>query len=313
VLLTVLHLLDRRILFFGGKGGVGKTTCAAAVALGAARRGRHVLLVSTDPAHSTSDIFEVPFSAEEREVAPGLTGLEIDGEHEAARYLDGVKGQIAKMFSPRVLRQAERQIELAGSMPGVADVALFDRLADLVVSRAARYDLLVFDTAPTGHTLRLLQMPELMATWIGALVTRREAVVRSTRDPGAGDPPSDPILEALERRRARLVDMRAILSERDRTGFVFVLLPERLAIEETARAIHTLRDAHLDVTGLIVNRVLPEEATGSFVESRRVQERVYREEIDRRFAAFPRVTIPQLEADVHGIKDLARIGALLLA
>ena len=100
------ELLKKRILFFGGKGGVGKTTCASAMALAASRAGKRVLLVSTDPAHSTSDIFEQPFDREEREVYPGLTGIELDADFEARRYVDSVKTQIASLFSPAILKEA---------------------------------------------------------------------------------------------------------------------------------------------------------------------------------------------------------------
>ena len=152
------QLLDRRILFLGGKGGVGKTTCASALALAASRSGKRVLLVSTDPAHSTSDIFGVAFGADEREILPGLMGLELDGERETRRYLDGAKARMAGIFRPSVVKEAARQIELTAAMPGVADVAVFDRMAEIVVSSGAAYDLVVFDTAPTGHALRLLRL-----------------------------------------------------------------------------------------------------------------------------------------------------------
>jgi len=170
-------LSKKRILFFGGKGGVGKTTCASAMALAASKEGKRVLLVSTDPAHSTSDIFEKPFDREEREVYPGLMGIELDADFEARRYVDSVKTHIAKLFSPSILKEAERQIELASTMPGVEEVALFDRMSDLIVDRMDAYDLIIFDTAPTGHTLRLLRMPELMSSWIEALSKRRRTLL----------------------------------------------------------------------------------------------------------------------------------------
>src|SRR5438132_1199126 len=182
LLLTMRALLRKRILFFGGKGGVGKTTCASAVALAASREGKRVLLVSTDPAHSTSDIFQTPFGAEEREIYPGLHGLEIDASLEARRYIDNAKAGIARMFSHAVAKEAERQIELASAMPGVEEVALFDRLGDLIIDRFDSYDLLVFDTAPTGHTLRLLRMPELVSAWITALSKRRRALLSLNQD-----------------------------------------------------------------------------------------------------------------------------------
>src|SRR3954452_8665144 len=108
-------LLDRRVVFFGGKGGVGKTTCSSAFALAASRRGRRVLLVSTDPAHSTSDIFERQIGPDEREIEPHLWALEIDAAREALRYVGEVKRDVARMFSPSVIRQAYRQIDTAAA------------------------------------------------------------------------------------------------------------------------------------------------------------------------------------------------------
>jgi arsenite-transporting ATPase len=332
VLLTVRHLLDRRVLFFGGKGGVGKTTCAAAVSLAAARAGRRVLLVSTDPAHSTSDIFERPFAREEREILPSLSGLEVDAQFEARRYLDEVKRQISTLFNPGIVREAMRQIDLVAGMPGLADVALFDRMADLVLNRSNAYDLTVFDTAPTGHTLRLLHMPEAMAAWVQALSDRRRQALevdqRTTAGQGfpstrleterrgslrASSPADkDPILQSLTRRRARLASVRDHLTRYDTTAFVLVLIPERLPIEESARAVRELEHAHLHVAAVVVNRVLPEDLTGAYYEARKAQERVYLEEIDRRFRGVPRVRVPQLESDVHGLQSLERVGESLM-
>lgn len=298
-------LADRRILFFGGKGGVGKTTCAAAVALSASRRGKRVLLVSTDPAHSTSDIFETPFTSTEREILPGLSGLEIDVDLELRRYVDRVKQQISKIFSPAILRKSERQIELAASMPGAESVALFDRMTELMIDRKEACDLLIFDTAPTGHTLRLLQSPDLLVTWVAALTRARRAML-----PADLDEP-DPVLAALERRQDRLEEVRARMLSAGTTAFVLVTIPERLPIEEAARSVETLGEVGIQIGQIVVNRVLPPHATGDFYEARRVQEREYLDEIDRRFAGLPRLRVPQLDSDIHGLASLERISALL--
>jgi len=310
----VRHLLGRRILFFGGKGGVGKTTCSSAFALAASRSGRRVLLVSTDPAHSTSDIFERPFGPEEQPILPGLWGLEVDEEAEARRYLSQAKERIARVFSPAVVREAARQIELAASMPGVTDVALFERMSDIMLSRGGAYDLVVFDTAPTGHALRLLRMPELMEAWVGALTARRReaAAAAATGEAGAGPGTTDPILQSLEARAGRLQRVRAALQQREGVAFVLVIVPERLPIEESARATHMLEDAGIPLGGVVVNRVLPAAATGEFFESRKAQERVYLDEIEDRFSSAPRVRVPQLPRDVHGVESLERISEYLL-
>jgi len=304
-------LFKKRILFFGGKGGVGKTTCASAMALARAKEGKRVLLVSTDPAHSTSDIFEKPFSREEREIYPGLTGIEIDADFEARRYIDGVKEQIAKLFSSSILKEAERQIELASTMPGVEEVALFDRMGELMVTHMDSYDLVVFDTAPTGHTMRLLRMPELMASWIEALSRRRRNLMKFGQNIEQAGSEPDPILATLERRKEKLEGVRARLMQHNFTGFVLVLVPERLPIEESARTAESLRDANVNVCGILVNRVLPDDLEGDFYLARRRQEQTYREEIRRRFAGYPLMWIPQLETDVYGLKNLERISEML--
>jgi arsenite-transporting ATPase len=312
----VRHLLDRQILFLGGKGGVGKTTCAAALALAARRAGKKVLLVSADPAHSTSDILETPLGSSEREILPGLTGIELDAARETRRYLDDAKTRMADVFRPSVMREAARQIELTALMPGVADVAVFDRMTDLIVSRAGTYDLVVFDTAPTGHALRLLRLPELMSSWVDALVRRRrEAVEGQTLASGATTrmAGADPVLKILEARMSRLRAVHAELTRGDRVAFVLVLVPERLPIEESVRAASELSEAGMSLGAVIVNRVLPDHVPGDYFRARKAQERIHLDEIERRLPPVLRVTVPQLEADVHGLASLERVGACLLA
>ena len=308
----MLDLLEKRILFFGGKGGVGKTTCASALALAAAKRRKRVLLVSTDPAHSTSDIFERLFSREEEEIYPGIVGVEVDGDFEARRYIETVKNQIAKLFSSSVLKEAERQIELVSTMPGVEEVALFDRMGELIVTCVDSYDLIIFDTAPTGHTMRLLRMPELMSSWIEALSKRRKNLITLNRNierEESGE--ADPILTTLERRKEKLELVHARLMQHNFTGFVLVLVPERLPIEETLRAAGSLRGSNMNVCGIIVNRILPENLSGAFYEARRKQEQTYCEEIRRRFAEYPSIWIRQFETDIYGIKNLDRLSEVL--
>ncbi len=309
-------LLEQEVVFFGGKGGVGKTTCSAAFALAASRRGQRVLLVSTDPAHSTADIFETPIGSSERELQPRLTALEVDGEGEAARYIADVKRDIERMFSPNVIRQAHRQIEMAAASPGLMEVALLDRMIDLIVGRSGEFDLIVFDTAPTGHTMQLLRMPDAITTWIKALVKHRRAILEFDRGGEQTDEAAlaaDPVLEALERRHERLGSLRTILTDRRRTSFVLVTIPERLAIEETLRAEELLSDTGVDVGGLVVNRVLPEGLEGEFYHSRKDQEGRYLTEIDRRFPRLRRVHVRQLPRDVYGLDSLGVVSEQLIS
>jgi arsenite/tail-anchored protein-transporting ATPase len=308
VLLTMQGLLDREVLFFGGKGGVGKTTCAAAMALAASRAGRKVLLVSTDPAHSTSDIFERPIGADPTELLPNLWGLEIDAATESARYVREVKDRVRDLFGHSILKEAYKQIDLAASMPGAEEVALFDRMGGLIRGEDTRFNLVIFDTAPTGHTLRLVKMPELMDAWIRALTRSRRAMLGVE-----GDDKEDPILVSLKDRFERLQGLRARLMSGRTSAFVLVLIPERLPIEETARALTQLDETGVKVGGLVVNRVLPRETTDAFLAARREQEQIYLDEIAKRFASRPRVYLPQFRRDVYGLASLGPVADALAA
>ena len=300
-------LIDRQVLFFGGKGGVGKTTCASAMALSASEMGKRVLLVSTDPAHSTSDIFERAIGGEPTQVGDSLFAMEIDAAEESRRYVEGVKEQIRQLFGHSILKEANRQIDLASTMPGAEEVALFDRMGALIRGEDERFDLIIFDTAPTGHTLRLIRMPELMEAWIRALSRSRRAMLGVEQDDK-----TDPIMMSLGDRLERLREMRARLVSGRTTGFVLVLIPERLPIEETARALAQLEDAGVRVGALVVNRVLPDTSSDAFLTSRRRQEAIYLDEIATRFASYPRVYIPQLESDVYGLASLGRVSKFLM-
>jgi arsenite-transporting ATPase len=299
-------LIDKRVLFFGGKGGVGKTTCASAMALAASHADKRVLLVSTDPAHSTADIFERPIGPEPVQLAPNLHGLEIDGAFESQRYVADVKEQIKDLFGHNILKEANRQIDLAASMPGAEEMALFHKIGALIRGEDDRFDLIVFDTAPTGHTLRLIRMPELLEAWIRALTRSRRAMLGVDEDDA-----KDPVMLSLGQRLEDLKAFRARLLSPRVSAFVLVLVAERLPIEETARAIEQLEEAGVSIGGLVVNRVLPETSPDPFLRARHEQEQVYLDEIERRFKARLKVRVPQLASDVHGVQTLEHIAGLL--
>ena len=301
-------LIDKRVLFFGGKGGVGKTTSASAMAVAASKMGKRVLLVSTDPAHSTSDIFERPIGPEPVPLLPNLHGLEIDGEFESKRYVTTVKERINGLFGHTIQKEAARQIDLAASMPGIEETALFDRIGALIRGEDDRFDLIIFDTAPTGHTLRLIRMPELMEAWIRALSRSRRAMLGIEQDDT-----TDPVMISLAERLEHLREFRARLLSPRVSAFVLVLVAERLPIEETSRAIEQLNESGVTIGGLVINRVLPATSPDPFLQARHQQEQVYLDEIDQRFRSFARVRVPQLPSDVHGVSTLEHLAGLLSA
>ncbi|MFA9444752.1 ArsA family ATPase [Egicoccus sp. AB-alg6-2] len=299
----------RPICFVGGKGGVGKTTVSAALAAAMAAAGQRTLLVSTDPAHSTGDLLGRPLGGDPVGVADDLEAVEIDPQAAADAYVEAVRHDVHRAVSPEVRATVDRHLDLASRAAGTLESALLDRLADLLDGAGTRWDRIVVDTAPTGHTLRLLAMPELLAGWVQGLVRQREkarGVDRMLRNL-AGDetPADDPVLERLQAQRHRLVRLRELLHERARVHLV--LIPERLPIEETDRTLLALDDAGLSVGTLVVNRVLPEHADGDFLAQRRAQQRDYLDEIDRRFADRDRLQVAQLPRDVADPDSLAEV------
>ncbi len=324
-------LLAHQLVFVGGKGGVGKTTIAAAVAVAAADQGRRCLLVSTDPAHSLGDIFGREIGDRQQELGPDLWGVEIDPDREAARHIDTVKAQMKALVHPRLYGEVDRQLDLARDAPGSAEAALLERVATLMGHDGSRYDLVIFDTAPSGHTVRLLSLPEVMGAWMDGLLRHRQRAGRLTAalgrlggGPAAGDElalidtPADhepgsreaQIHERLQARRRTFLVARERLLDQATTAFVLVMNADKLSILESRRVRDLLSRFDVGVWGVVVNRLLP-SAAGNFLAARRTQEQAYRTEIDRLFARVPRVAVPLLERDVHGTDALRQVGALL--
>ncbi|MGE0041255.1 MAG: ArsA family ATPase [Vicinamibacterales bacterium] len=327
-------ITERRLIFVGGKGGVGKTTIASALGVMAADRGRRCLVVSTDPAHSLGDVFGRDIGREETVLTVGLTGLEIDPEREAEEHIAAVKHQMKELVHPRMYGEVERQLDLARFAPGTTEAALLERMAELMAEAGSRFDLVIFDTAPTGHTLRLLSLPEIMMAWtdgllrhearsskLGSLVTRLGGAPRHGDDFGVIDTPADHepgsraarINEVLLTRQRKLRRARELLLDATATAFLLVLNPDRLSTLESRKAIESLRRASVPVAAVVVNRVLPAEAGGGeFLEARRRQEAPYLRQIEQEFAELPRVVLPLSKEDVHGVDALRRTGEQLI-
>lgn len=168
-----MDVLSKSIIFVGGKGGVGKSTSAAAIAWQSAKAGYRTLLVSTDPAHNVGDIFNEQIGGRTKEIADNLYALEIDPEIETDNYIKGVKNNIRGTVHTSMMEEVNRQLDTAKASPGADEAALFDKLIHIILEERQHFDKLVFDTAPTGHTIRLLSLPELMGVWIEGLLDKR--------------------------------------------------------------------------------------------------------------------------------------------
>ncbi|SUZ63094.1 uncharacterized protein METZ01_LOCUS15948, partial [marine metagenome] len=327
------QLFDRRIIFVGGKGGVGKTTTAGALALMAAESGRSTLLVSTDPAHSLGDVFDTRIGNEETSLGRNLSGLEIDPEAEAESHIATVKMSMKSLVAPKMYKEIDRQLELARYSPGTMEAALLERMADLMAEARGRFDLLIFDTAPSGHTIRLLSLPEVLGAWSDGMLGHRDRSRKlgellnvfgrdhSREDEfgmigGSKEEPDNSrdgrIQDILLTRRRKFHRARELLTDPAITAFLLVINAERLPILESKKTLDLLDRFNIPVTGMIVNRLLPPEADGEFLRERRLQEDEYRAEIDQTFAGLRRIYLNLLPHDVHGLETLRKIGKAIM-
>ncbi|MGG4773783.1 ArsA family ATPase [Paenalcaligenes sp. Me52] len=327
-------LATRRLILLGGKGGVGKTTMSSALAVLAASTGRKVLLVSTDPAHSLSDAFGRSIGDHITMLAPQLWALEIDPDKEADAYLERVLAQMRRYAGPDQINELQRHLQLSRQSPGAQEAALLERLAKVIEDGLQNYDTVILDTAPTGHTLRLLSLPEVMAAWTDGLLrhnkrsqhlssvlkhlTPSRSIDSLTGDPNQHhsadlDDKDAELLNTLLRRQQLFNRTRRLLHDIEHTAFVFVLTPERLPILETERAVQALMSQDIPVAGLIVNRLLPPMDDSNFWAHRRQQQEKHMLDLHHRLPTLRRCLVSLQADDIVGLESLQMLGNHLIS
>ncbi|MEA5389360.1 ArsA family ATPase [Haloarculaceae archaeon H-GB11] len=305
-------------VLYGGKGGVGKTTCAAATALELANRGERTIVISTDPAHSLGDCFDVAVGEEPTEIEHGLWGVEPSAASGQETYRRIVT-VLAREFRSAGLRLTDEDVEelfAAGMVPGSDELAALQLVGEYAAE--GEWDRVVIDTAPTGHTLRLLALPDVLTESLSTVSKVRHEVrslVASARSlvfgPAAYLGREERVAE-LERLDAQLSTVSEVLRDPERTDFRVVLVPERLAIAETERLVAELRRFRVPVDTLIVNRVL--ETVDPRCERCSRRKALQEERIAELRQAFPNLGVrrlPDLGNEVADRAALARLGAEL--
>ena len=304
-----------RLHFFAGKGGVGKTTCAAAAALVAAEGGRRVAVISTDPAHSLGDAVRQRLGAAPRRVSTRggtLEAVELDADRALARWL-ARRRPMLRTIAERGTYLDDEDLEqlLRLSFPGVDELMALVELARL--ADRGRWELVVVDTAPTGHALRMLDMPRTLrriASVLDAMYAKHRFLADSLgRGHRAGAP--DRLIEELDADGRRLT---ALLRDPDRCRFTWLLLPERLSLEETRDGVAALTTAGIAVSELVVNRLTPPPADPcALCEGRRLEEHRVLAETRRAFPTLPLRALPALDREPRGAVALRAVGRRLLA
>jgi arsenite-transporting ATPase len=301
-----------RVIVYSGKGGVGKTSVAAATALHCADRGLRTIVLSTDMAHSLADSFDRSLGPEPAEIAPLLWGQQSDIYHNIRKYWGTIQAYVASVFRWRGLDDV--LAEEMTAIPGMDELASLLWIAEHHDSGA--YDVIVVDAAPTGETLRLLSLPEAGRWWLEKIMPIQRNIARITGPVlrrAIGMPtPTDDVFAAGEELFHKLEHMRAVLTDASTSSIRIVLNLEKMVIKESQRAF-TYFHLYGYVTDLVVcNRVLPDGIGPYFAEWRESQRR-YRPLVDEMFAPVPVRDVPFFEQEVVGMDMLRRLGAALFA
>jgi len=280
-----------KFIFFSGKGGVGKSTMSCATAVWLAKKGYKTLLVTTDPAPNLSDIFgqEIGHNVTPIKGVNDLYAIEIDPDKSSEEYRERIVGPLRELLDEKNLKTIKEQL----NSPCVEEVAAFDKFIEFMDD--PQYEVVIFDTAPTGHTIRLLELP---SGWSETLARSNATCI----GPGA----------SLQTAKVKYEKAISYLQNRDRTSFIFVLKPENLSLLETKRSAEELSKLGIETSFLIINGILPEEAISDdfFRNKKRAEDKIV-ERINRELSALPKIYYPLQDHEVSGVEWLNSVGRFI--
>ncbi len=300
--------------FYGGKGGVGKTSIAAASALWFSSKGKKVLIISTDPAHSLSDSFETKIGGEIKQLKKNLFAVEIDPKKAMEEYKEKIAPHLEKMEYLKGLG-LEDTFDIAGMTPGIDEIAAFDKFLQYMQSED--YDIIIFDTAPTGHTLRFLSLPDVLDSWVGKLIMIRMKfsgianIVKKILPFSEEEEKPGIDTEQLDKMKERIETAKQILTNPIKTHYNMVMIPEEMSIFESERAIKTLKEYGIPVYSVIVNQLIPPNDKCDFCKEKRKLQQERMKSIKKKFSKLRLLELPMLREEVKGFKALEKVGKLL--
>jgi arsenite-transporting ATPase len=302
-----------RTILYTGKGGVGKTSVAAATARRCAAAGMRTIVISTDPAHSLSDSLETELGAEPMEVGPNLFGQEVQAQQEMERHWEAVQDWLGELLEQRgVDRISAEELTVP---PGMDE--LFSLLQIKRHHETAEYDAIIVDCAPTGETLRLLSFPDVASWWLEKVFPWEKRVVAAAR-PFARtfldvSLPSEAVFDDVQRLVHNLVAMNEILRDRSSTSLRLVMNPDRMVIREAMRTFTYLNLYGYLTDAVVVNRLFPEDVEGGYFAAWREVQQEHMELVRSAFSPVPILQAPFFDQEVIGPEMLDRLGDQLFA
>ncbi len=309
-----------KYLFFGGKGGVGKTVLAGAAALWAARQGKRTLLASTNPVHSLSSLLGQDVFGKPTPVAGAarLDAYEIDTRETIEKSKKSIQEKIEWFLQyAEIKTKADEFVQSATMNPSFEESAMFENMIDLMFEN--KYEAYVFDTAPTANARRLLGMSGVYSMWVNKMVKSREEAVslKDLLSYSRKKKEKDPLMDYLLNLRTRMEHAKVLLTDDKLTSFFFVTLPEALPIAVITRFINWFHEFGIPVGGVIVNMVIDKTSVSAdspdFVKNRVAMQDEYMAQIATLFDGQVRAILPLFETEVRGVEMLGRTADLLFA
>src|SRR2546425_8062097 len=308
-----------KYVFFGGKGGVGKTVMAGATAVWLAQQNRRTILVSTNPVHSLSGLLGQNVFGQHTPVhnVDRLRAFEIDTKDTIARSKQEIREKIQWFLKfAEISTKADEFVESASMNPAFEESAMFENMLDLMIKD--EYDSYIFDTAPTANARRLLGMSKVYSLWVSKMVKSREEA-RSLREmlSFTKKKEADPLMDYLLSFRERMESARVLLTDPEKTAFFFVTLPEALPIAVITRFINWFHDFGIPVGGVIVNMRIDQDVVGDkqsqFVLNRMAMQGEHMHTIWEKFDGQVRAIVPLFETEIRGTAMLRRTADKLFA
>ena len=294
-----------RIYIFTGKGGVGKSSIAAAHAIKSATEGKKTLLVSTDMAHNLGDIFERRLGKEAENVLPNLDIYEIDPEYVMENNFSSVMKYLGNLLS----EVDDYSLQDMGMMPGMEELFSLLKIADIYNNE--RYERIIVDCAPTGETLALLKFPELLSWYMEKLFPIGKVGVRMlapiSKSVFKVEMPNKNAMNDIEKMYLKLAELQELLKNRDITSIRIVTTPEKMVVEETKRNYMYMNLYNFNVDGLYINRILPQNIKNDFFDQWIIIQKKYITHLKESFSALPIYEIPWYDEELKGEENIRRI------
>ena len=310
---------DRRYIMFGGKGGLGKTTFSAATAYWLAKQGKKVLVFSVDPQASLTDIFQKDiFGKGPVKIMENLWAQEIDADSHIKAYQGEIRKKILDMYGlPAVPEEIEHYIQAASAEPAMEESAIFDAVVDVVVQ--GDYDYYIYDLVPLGHALYYLSMAKVYDEWINKVTHLREEMREYeemvSRLKMEKQTEQDEILKELHYIKQRINASSAIMTDKAKTGFFFVVVPEDMIIRDTQKAAVLFGQFDVPIVGYVVNRVIPhqllEQNIPDYLRNRIQMQDGYLGQIRSTFGDQVVAQVPELERDVTGLAMIEKLAGIM--